>query len=292
MAAKFGGSLVMEQAFLYPYRIVELLREHKVTGFPLVPTITAILLRMKDLDQHEFPHLRYITNTAQAMPERFVRDMRRIFPEARIYLMYGLTECKRVSYLPPEEIDRRALSVGKAMPNTEVFLEDIEGRRITESGRIGELIVRGGSVMRGYWGLPEETSRVLEPGPVPGERQLRTGDLFKMDDEGYLYFVGRRDDVLKVGGERVSPKEIEDCLYRLDGVAEAAVVGVEDEILGQAVKAVLVLKDGAGLTEQDVLRHCSEQMEAFLVPKFVSFMESLPRTAHGKIDRQALAASR
>ncbi len=289
MSIKFGGTIVLERSFLYPYRVIDLMIKEKVTGFPIVPTIAAILLKLNNLDKYDFPSLRYITNTAQALPPRHIFELRRIFPRAKIYSMYGLTECKRVSYLPPEEIEKRPTSVGIAMPNTEVCIVDENGNKVEKPWTVGELVVRGANVMRGYWNLPEETDKVLRPGPIPGEKVLYTGDLFKMDEEGFLYFVSRKDDVLKVAGERVSPKEIENVLYEIDDVSEAAVVGVADEILGQAIKAFIVLKKGSILKEEDILRYCSRHLENFMIPKHVEFREELPKSAHGKIAKRSLA---
>ncbi len=226
MSFKFGGTVVLERTFVYPYRVIDLILKERVTGFPIVPTIAAILLKLKNLDKHNFSGLRYITNTAQALPPRYIFELKKIFPGAKVFSMYGLTECKRVSYLPPEELMIRPTSVGKAIPNTEVYLVDKEGNRVTKPEEIGELVVRGANVMAGYWNLPEETERALRPGPIPGERLLYTGDLFKTDEEGFLYFIARKDDVIKVAGERVSPKEIENVLYELDDISEAAVIGV------------------------------------------------------------------
>ncbi len=288
MAFKFGGSVVLEKSFLYPYRIIELLIREKITGFPIVPTIAAILLKLKNLDKHDFPDLRYITNTAQALPPRHISELRRIFPQAKIFSMYGLTECKRVSYLPPAEIDRRPKSVGIAMPNTEAYIVDEAGNRIEEPWTTGELVVRGANVMRGYWNLPEETDKALRPGPIPGEKVLFTGDLFQMDEEGFLYFVSRKDDLIKVAGERVSPKEIENVLCEIEDVSEACVVGVDDEVLGQAIKAYLVLKKDSVLKEEDILRFCSRNLENFMIPKYIEFREELPKSAHGKINKTSL----
>jgi long-chain acyl-CoA synthetase len=285
-----GGTLVQERSFMYPYETIDLLIKEKVTGFPIVPTVAAILFKLKNLDKYEFPHLRYITNTAQALPPEYIKELQRIFPTARIYSMYGLTECKRVSYLPPGELERRPSSVGKAMPNCETFIVDEAGNRVEKAGETGELVVRGANVMKGYWNLPEETDRVLKPGPLPGEKVLYTGDLFKMDEEGFLYFVSRKDDILKVAGERISPKEIEAVLHGIEGVSEAAVIGVDDEILGQAIKAFVVLDKGAALAEKDIVKYCSQRMENFMVPKYVEIRESLPRSSHGKVDKKRLKA--
>jgi len=290
MAFRFGGTVILERSFLYAYRIIDLILKEGVTGFPVVPTIVAILLKMKKLEQYDFSGLRYITSTGQALPAEHIRRLREIFKGTRIYSMYGLTECKRVSYLPPDELDRRPTSVGKAMPNTEVYIVDEEGKRVNEPGKVGELVVRGANVMRGYWNLPRETDAVLNPGPVPGEKVLYTGDLFRMDEEEFLYFVGRRDDVLKVAAERVSPKEVENVLHGLKGIAEVAVVGVPDAITGQAVKAFVVLEKGSRLGKREILGYCSRNMENFMVPKYVEIRKSLPRTPHGKVNKKALEA--
>jgi len=290
MVFKFGGTVVLECSFLYPYKLIDLIIKEKVTGFPLVPTIAAILLKLKNLDKFDFSHVRYISNTAQAFPPEHIFRLQKIFPNARIYSMYGLTECKRVSYLPPAELERRPTSVGIAMPNTEAFIVDGKGQRVTTAGQIGELVVRGANVMKGYWNLPEETAQVLKAGPIPGEMMLYTGDLFKMDEEGFLYFVSRKDDLIKTAGERVSPKEIENVLHQIDGIAEAAVVGVNDEILGQAIKAFVTLKDDVGLSAKDIIKRSSQRMERFMVPKYVEIMEELPKSSHGKVNKKKLKA--
>jgi acyl-coenzyme A synthetase/AMP-(fatty) acid ligase len=172
------------------------------------------------------------------------------------------------------------------MPNCEVSVVDEEGKEV-EPGEVGELIIRGSNVMQGYWNDPEATSRAYRPGPYPAWRWLHSGDYFRRDEEGLLYFVGRKDDMIKTRGERVSPKEVEDTLCEMNDIAEAAVVGVPDEILGQAIKAFIVTRTGE-LGEKAVLRHCAGRLGLFMVPKYVKFVASLPRTAHGKIDKRQL----
>jgi acyl-CoA synthetase (AMP-forming)/AMP-acid ligase II len=242
---------------------------------------------MEDVKRRRFDHLRYVTSTAAFWPVEHIVKLREMFRGAKLYSMYGLTECKRVSYLPPEELDKRPTSVGKSIPNTEAFVVDSHGLRVG-SGVVGELVVRGSHVMRGYWNDPKETAKRLKPGLYPGESVLYTGDLFRTDDEGFLYFVARKDDIIKSRGEKVSPKEVEAILYGLDEVAEAAVVGVPDPLLGEAVKAVLALRQGATLTARQVIRHCAAQLEDFMVPKYVEFLDRLPHSSRGKIDRQRL----
>jgi len=287
MAFKIGGTLVLERSFTYPHAVLERLIREQVTGFPLVPTMAAILLQM-DLSKYEFSGLRYLTNTAAALPVEHIKKLRGLFPQVTLFSMYGLTECKRVSYLPPDQLDIRPNSVGKGMPNEEVFVVDADGRRVS-AGVVGELVVRGANVMKGYWGLPEETANKLRPGPVPGEMMLYTGDLFRTDAEGFLYFVGRKDDIIKSRGEKVSPKEVENVLCSHLAVAEAAVVGIPDALLGEAIKAVVTLRQGSHATEKEILRFCSQHLEDFMVPKFVEIRDALPKTSNGKVNKRELA---
>jgi acyl-CoA synthetase (AMP-forming)/AMP-acid ligase II len=213
--------------------------------------------------------------------------LRHKLPSVAIYSMYGLTETKRTLYLPPELLDRKPGSVGIAIPGTEVWLEDELGRQLGP-GEVGELVVRGRHVMRGYWEAPEMTALRFRPGPLPGERLCYTGDLFRMDDDGCMYFVGRRDDIIKSRGEKVAPREVENVLHALVGIVEAAVVGVPDPILGHAVKAVLVRSDPS-LTTSRVLAYCKAHLEDFMVPRIVEFVEALPKSPSGKIRKEMLA---
>jgi acyl-CoA synthetase (AMP-forming)/AMP-acid ligase II len=240
---------------------------------------------MKDLKPDAFPRLRYITNTAAALPPAHIMRLQELFPAARLYSMYGLTECKRCTYLPPAELARRPASVGIAIPGTEAYVVDEAGAR-ARPGETGELVIRGAHVMKGYWENPEATDKALKPGPFPWEKVLYTGDLFRTDAEGFLYFVGRKDDIIKSRGEKVSPKEVENVLYALPGIREAAVVGVPDPVLGMAIKAVVALSPGADLTEQNIVRHCARHLEDFMVPKIVEFRDELPKTESGKISRR------
>jgi acyl-CoA synthetase (AMP-forming)/AMP-acid ligase II len=200
--------------------------------------------------------------------------------------MYGLTETKRTLYLPPELLGSKPGSVGIAIPGTEVWLEDPEGHRLGPDTP-GELVVRGRHVMRGYWEAPEATAERFKPGPLPAERVCHTGDLFRMDIDGCMTFVGRKDDIIKSRGEKVSPKEIENVLYSLKGVLEAAVIGVPDPILGQAVKVFVVVTDKA-LGDAQIAAHCRTHLEDFMMPKYIEFRDSLPKTSSGKISKKGL----
>jgi len=285
MVFKFGGTLVLERSFAYPAAILQRMQEERVTGFPGVPTIFSMLLQI-DLTLYDLSSLRYISNTAAALPSSHIQRLREKFGGVTLFSMYGLTETKRTLYLPPEHLDRKSDSVGIAIPGTEVWVEDESGRRLPP-GEVGELVVRGRHVMRGYWEDPLMTAARFRPGPIPGERLCYTGDLFRMDEDGFLYFVGRKDDIIKTRGEKVAPKEVENVLYRMDGISEAAVVGISDPVLGQAIKAVVVVRD-PNLREVDILAHCRANLEDFMIPKWVEIVSELPKTPSGKIDKKLL----
>lgn len=285
MTFRFGGTLVLERSFAYPAQILCTIERERVTGFPCVPTMFAMLMQM-DLTPYDLSSLRYLTNTAAALPAEHVAEIRAKFPTATLFLMYGLTETKRTLYLPPAQLDIRPSSVGIPIPGTEAWVEDEAGNRLG-AGQVGELVVRGRHVMRGYWRAPVASAQRFRPGPLPGERVCYTGDRFRMDEEGYFYFVGRMDDIIKCRGEKVAPREVESVLYGLKGVVEAAVIGVPDPVLGEAIKAFIVSRD-AQLSERAVLAHCRAHLEELKVPKFVEFRDELPKTESGKIKKTAL----
>jgi amino acid adenylation domain-containing protein len=287
MAFRVGARLLLERSFTYPADVLTRVVEERVTGFPGVPTIFAILAERKTM-KCDFSSVRYVTNTAAALSVKHIQVLRELFPAARVFSMYGLTECKRCTYLPPEDIEKKPTSVGIAIPNTELWIVGEDGQRLG-AGEVGQLVIRGATVMRGYWEKPEETAKKLRPGPLPGEMVLYTGDLCRLDDEGYLYFVARMDDIIKSRGEKVAPKEVESAIVNIDGVKEVAVIGVPDEILGQAIKAFVVLEEGATLTDRALLRECQGRLENFMVPKYVEFVAELPKTMTGKIKKTGLS---
>jgi long-chain acyl-CoA synthetase len=282
-----GATVVLERSAAFPIKLAELLARERVTVFPGVPTLFGALLDLPGLATFDFAALRLLTNAAAALPAPHLQRIRAAWPQARLYSMYGLTECKRASYLPPEELGRRPGSVGRGIPNQEHWLVDELGARLPH-GSTGELVVRGSHVMRGYWQRPDETRERLRPGPVDGESVLHTGDLFRSDAEGYLYFVARKDDIIKTRGEKVAPREVENVIYQLDGVTGCAVVGVPDETLGQAVKAYVTLQPACGLGTRDIVKHCLARLESHMAPKFVEIVDALPRTESGKIRHASL----
>lgn len=288
IAAGAGARVVLERGFMHPGPLLARMAQERVTGLPGVPTMLAALADSGELQAHDLSALRFLTTTAATLPVKQLARLRARFPQARLYSMYGLAECSRCTYLPPEDLDRKPTSVGIAIPDTELWLVDEQDHRV-EPGALGQLVVRGATVFQGYWGRPDETARRLKPGPLPGERVLYTGDLCRLDDEGYLTFVGRMDDLILSGGEKVPPKEVECAIANLPGVREVAVIGVPDELLGHAVKAFVVVEEGATVTAKDVLRQCQQQLEPPLVPREVEFRGALPTSPNGKVRKAGLA---
>lgn len=275
-----GGTVVLEKSFAFPRKILARLVETRATGFPIVPAMAALIAGMQDLQPAFLPDLRYMTSAAAAMPPSVTERLRNLLPETPLFLMYGQTECIRATYLSPAEADRRPLSVGQAIPGTQVHVVD-EAGDIVPPGVTGELIVEGPHVMAGYW--RDEMASAEKVTAIDGGRRLQTGDLFRTDEDGFLYFVSRRDDIIKTRGEKVSPQEVERVLYALPGIREAAVAGVDDPVFGQLIRAYVALEPSAALSEKEILRHCATHLEDYMVPKSVEFRDALPKTSTGKI---------
>ena len=287
MTISLGATLVLERSFTYPAQVFARMREFDVTVFPGVPTIFAMLLSAHRREPLCFPGVTRVTNTAAALADDSATRLREIFPNALIYKMYGLTECKRVCYLEPELAHSKPGSVGKAIPGTEVYLLSADGQP-TPTGETGILHVRGPHVMLGYWNRADLSAQMLKPGRLPGERVLCTHDHFRMDAEGFLYFVGRSDDIIKTRGEKVSPVEVENAMQAIDGIREVAVLGVDDELLGQAIRAYVVLEPDAALSVGQIRAHCLKRLENFMVPQQIVLCADLPRTTTGKVSKPAL----
>lgn len=283
-----GATLILERSFTFPAEVFARMNAHGVTTFPGVPTVFAMIIAAHRRSPLHFPQVRRVTNTAAALPPAHIAILREIFPKAMIFAMYGLTECKRVSYLPPELIDAKPGSVGIAIPGTEVYLRTPEGEPVGPGGS-GILYVRGPHMMRGYWNNPQRTDEMLFPGDIPGERVLRTGDWFRMDEDGCLYFLSRTDDIIKTRGEKVSPAEVEAALCSIPGVGEAVVVGVPDDVLGQAIRAFVVPAPGESLNDRQLRQELTRRLENFMVPRDILLRDTLPKSPNGKIDRKALA---
>ncbi len=286
MSVRYGGTLVLEPCFVHVDRIFRQIENERVTGLPIVPAIAESMLRMNHFERSDLSSLRYITSTGQAIAPETVHRLIDKFPGVDIYSMYGLTECKRVAYLDPAKLRRKPSSVGRAIPNTEVFLLDNEGRIIEEHGCVGELAVRGSNVMLGYWNDEESTRAVIREGQYCADRILLSGDLFRFDEEGDLYFVGRRDDVVKIGGQKASPVEVERVIGSMEGIDSCVVLTIPHGILGNVFVSIAV-KNG-DLRDIDVRKYCSRRLECHQMPKKVVFVDELPLTDNGKVDRKGI----
>jgi len=288
-----AGTLVLIN-FIFAREIVNVLLKERVTGLAGVPTLWSLLAQPNStLNKQPLTHLRYITNTGGAMPQSVLGTLRQILPDTKVFLMYGLTEAFRSTYLPPEELDRRPTSMGKAIPDTEILVLNERGE-LCKPGEPGELVHRGPTVSLGYWNRPEDTARVLRPNPLlppemgDCEKVCYSGDIVKMDEDGFLYFIGRRDTMIKSSGFRISPTEVEEVLFQTGKLRGAAVIGIPDEVLGQVIKAFVVPRDGELLNADALLELCAEKMPRFMLPKSVEVLGDLPKTSSGKVDYPAL----
>jgi len=287
LAITIGGTLIVEQSFLLPKFIYHQIQLYRPTVFPAVPTMYAMMIEDHKHSGISFNCIQKITNTAAALPAEYLPHLRTIFPNAFIFKMYGLTECKRVCYLEPELIDLKPNSVGKAIPGTEVFLLSPEGNPVSP-GEKGILYIRGPHVMLGYWNKPELSKEMLRQGKLPYERILCSNDWFTMDEEGFLYFHGRTDDIIKSRGQKISPVEIENTLHNISGVKEAAVIGIPDKSLGEAIIAYVCLLDKNSLNEMTIQKACLDRLEFFMLPNQFIFIDEMPKNSNGKIDKLIL----
>lgn len=277
-----GGSVVLENSLLYPHLVLERMVAESVTGFSGVPATYSLLLNRTRLDEYDLSSLRYLTQAGGAMAPANIRRIRQLVPHARFFVMYGQTEASaRLSYLPPEKMDVKSGSIGMAIPGVELGVFDPEGRPVA-TGTTGEICARGANIMLGYWKDAGMTAAVLRDG------WLRTGDLAYQDDEGYIYIVGRSSEMIKTGAHRVNPAEIEEVILELDGVEEAVAIGVEDELLGQVIKVLIVPAASGAPDLRTIQAHCRNNMANFKIPKFIEFVSEIPKTASGKIQRHLL----
>lgn len=293
-----AGARVVLINYLLPRDVLNAVVTEKVTGLTAVPPLW-IQLSSLPWPSSATDHLRYFANTGGRMPLETLKTLRTHFPRTQPFLMYGLTESFRSTYLPPEEVERRPDSIGRAIPNAEVLVLREDGTPCGPN-EPGELVHRGALVAMGYWNDAEKTAERFRPLPTGcagreaglplPEIAVFSGDTVRRDDEGFLYFVGRRDEMIKTSGYRVSPTEIEEVLYATQAVAEAAVFGVSHPTLGQAAVAVVKRVPGSPLSETELINICRERLPAFMVPARIHFREtSLPRNPNGKIDRKSLS---
>jgi acyl-CoA ligase (AMP-forming) (exosortase A-associated) len=294
MTAFQQGATIILINFVFAREVVQMLLKERITALAGVPTLWSLLAQPNStLQKQPLPDLRYITNTGGAMPQAVLKVLRQTLPNTKVFLMYGLTEAFRSTYLPPEELDRRPTSMGRAIPDTEIVVLNERGQ-LCKPGEIGELVHRGPTVSLGYWNRPEDTARALRPNPLlppelgDCEKVCYSGDLVKMDEDGFLYFVGRRDTMIKSSGFRISPNEVEEILFQSGKLRGAAVIGIPDEVLGQVIKAFVVAKDGEQLDTEALRTMCGEKMPRYMVPKFIEVISEMPKTSSGKVDYPAL----
>ena len=280
-----GGRLVLRRSFGLAGDLVEAIDAEGITGLAGVPTLFAMLSDLGPDALARCRRLRYLTCAAAALPPSLADWAQQAFPSTSLYVMHGQTECLRTTYLPPSELADHRGSVGRGMPGVELWLEAPDGERLP-NGSEGELVVRGENVMLGYWDDPAATAAVVRPGRSATERELRTGDLFRTDADGWLYFVSRTDDVIKCRGQKVSPHEVEQVLAELPAVAECRVLGVPDPVQGQAVRAEIVVRAGHELTEAEVRRTFRGRLEPVKWPSQIEFVTALPKSSSGKIRRR------
>ena len=277
-----GGTLVIDNRFMYAETILDTMEKEKVTGLSGVPSNFMILLNKSTFAERSLPNLRYFTQAGGAMAPEVIKRLVSAFPDKETYIMYGQTEASpRVTWLPPERLDEKLGSIGIEVNGLLVKIITEAGDE-AQTGEVGEIVVGGDSVMLGYWNQPEEEKEVLKDG------WLYTGDLAKRDEDGFIFIVGRKKEIIKSGGNRISVKEVEETLLSNEKIHEVAVFGVSDDVFGEAVKAVIVLQDGAESNEKDIQRFVRMHLPEYKIPRYVEFIDKMPKTQAGKVNKQAL----
>ncbi|MCW8950181.1 MAG: acyl-CoA ligase (AMP-forming), exosortase A system-associated [Sedimenticola sp.] len=289
-AFSVGASVVLMD-YLLPRDVIRAVERYHITGLAAVPPLWNQLAQLEWSDG-AVNTLRYITNSGGAMPKATTQNLQQSLPNTNIFLMYGLTEAFRSTYLPPDQVDTRPESMGKAIPNAEILVVREDGSECAP-GEPGELVHRGALVAMGYWNDPEKTAERFKPCPsqlseIPlTEIAVWSGDQVKNDEEGYLYFISRKDEMIKTSGYRVSPTEIEEVIYSSKMVNEVAALGLTHPTLGQAI--LLVIAGDENTDREAILKHCQKELPNFMIPQAVEVKSALPRNQNGKIDRKGLS---
>jgi acyl-CoA synthetase (AMP-forming)/AMP-acid ligase II len=277
-----GGSLAIENRFLYPNVALDTLEREQCTGLSGVPSTFAILLNRSTFAERAMPSLRYVTQAGGAMSPELARRLAAALPGRKIFIMYGATEASaRLSYLPPERLADKPGSIGIAIPGVELRVLDADGNELPPRA-VGELVARGENLMSGYWGDPEATARALD------RHGYHTGDLAWRDEEGFFYISGRIKDIIKAGAHRISAKEIEDAIAAQPEVHETAVIGVPDEVLGERIKAFVVLREGVSLTAAELEKALRPRLASYKLPGEFAFVPDLPKNESGKVMKREL----
>lgn len=278
---KVGAALIIDNRFLYPNIILDIMEKEKVTGFSGVPSNFAVLLRKSALSKYKLSGLKYVTQAGGAMPPSMIKEFIEMFPHVKFYVMYGQTEASaRLTYLDPDLLTKKLGSVGKPIPRVDIDILNEQGEPVMP-GEIGEITASGDNIMLGYWNAQEDTFKVLR-----GDR-LYTGDLAKIDEDGFIYIVSRKKEMIKSGANRISPLEIEEVVCGMSGILECAAVGVNDEILGEAI-CLFVVKEKEHISEREIMLFCKRNLASYKNPKKIRLVASLPKTSSGKIRRAEL----
>jgi acyl-CoA synthetase (AMP-forming)/AMP-acid ligase II len=275
-----------------PRDVIKALVNQKITGLAAVPPLWAQLAQL-DWPESINDHLRYMTNSGGKMPLTILEKIRQNVPNAKFFLMYGLTEAFRSTFLPPDQLDKRPNSMGKPIPNAEIMVVREDGSACAPH-EPGELVHRGSLVALGYWNDPEKTAERFKPAPdqlqglpLP-EIAVWSGDTVTVDEDGYFYFVGRKDDMIKTSGYRVSQTEIEEVIYASGLVKEVVALGIEHETLGQAILLVVSVESESSFDSQELINLCKNNLPNYMVPARIEVLSSLPKNPNGKIDRTLL----
>jgi len=274
-----GATLILENSMLYPRKIIELMADKKVTGFSGVPSTFNLILSRVNLSEFNLSSIRYMTQAGGPMAPSNIKKLKTELPTVDFFVMYGQTEASaRLSFLPPDKLEIKLGSIGVAIPDVELEIMN-ENHEPVDIDTTGEIYARGENIMLGYWNDKESTKNVMH------KRWLKTGDLAYKDADGYLYIVGRSSEMIKSGAHRISPKDIEEVIMDLDGVEEAVVIGVSDDLLGQVIKAIIVKSPDSQIDKMQLMRHCKMNLANYKIPKLIEFSDAIPRTASGKARR-------
>ncbi|KKB61284.1 hypothetical protein WM40_24095 [Robbsia andropogonis] len=287
MAVAVGATLVLEQGLLNPAAVFKRIDEHRCTVMPIVPSLATLLGEFRSRVTTSLASVRMVTNTGAALTSKHMDVVRDVFPDARLFSMYGLTECKRCTYLPPEDLERKPKSVGMAMPNTEIIIVDDDHRQCAP-GVVGQLVVRGATVMRGYWRRTELTARRIGVHPVYGDRALYTGDFGYLDQDGYFFFVGRADETMKIRGRKVSPLEVEAAIRVFPGVADVAIAPVPQPATVDDAFVAFVRGPFGDDFEELMEAEAHSRLAAYHRPLRFFHVRNLPTSTNGKVDRKRL----
>lgn len=279
---KQNGTLVINNDFMFPAKVLNDINRKKCTGFAGVPSHFQILLRNEIFKKIETPSLRFVTQAGGKLGKVFIKELMEALPSVKIFIMYGQTEATaRLSYLEPSELKDKLGSIGKGMPGTTLEVLNKNNEKV-KPGKVGEIVASGDNITEGYYKQSEETIEKFK------NKKLYTGDLATVDEDGYIYIVDRESSFIKTGGHRVSTKEIEETISQLPYVVECAVVGVIDDLLGEAIKVFVVVNQKDKKVESEIKKWCNEKLATYKCPKFVAIVDEIPKTEAGKVSAEYL----